>query len=247
MKKILVLTITVIIGISFASFCYGVGDATGYKITVQKVEAKTTSGTWVTVFELPIEIDVGTAALGIGGIGGFLSGNLPPGSYNNFRITFSETVKFTGSDGAHFTAAGGSITITGTNPDAARTDTWESEANLLTMVSYDEPDETHAAAEPAGEVTLILDLGAAKAGGDTDDFVQVSALPAAEFNPPVTIETSSVVSMFFDFDAVNTVRWIGVGPVNVMIFTPPLTGTQFGITVDGVTYTITAANMVFEF
>lgn len=247
MKKILFLVVAAIMSISFSSYCYGLGDAKTYKMTVQKVEAKRTDGTWVTIFELNIEIDVGQDAIGTGGIAAALSGNLPPGTYVNFRITVSETVKFSGQDGAgHFTAANGQITITGTDADAASTATWP--AAGLPNITYNEPQDTHSAAGPAREVTVNLDLGAAKAGGDNDNYLQVYAKQAAEFDPPVTIKKSSAVSMFFDFDTANTVQYIQTGGGNdIMLFTPPKEGSQFGITVDGVSYAITEPNMRVDF
>lgn len=248
MKKTLFLLIFLIITVSLIPQCYGLGDASTYKVTVQKVEAKQSDGTWITIFELNIEVDVGQDALGAGGIGAFLSGNLPPGSYLNFRITFSESVTFAGQDGSgHFTAASGNITITGTDADAASTNDWpDTMAELLALISYDEATETHADSGPAGEVTVNLDLGAGKAGGDTDNYCQVYG--KSDFATPVVIEDDSLVSMFFDFDTKDTVQYVQTGGGNdLMIFTPPKEGTQFGVTVDGTSYAITEANMRVDF
>ena len=71
---------------------------------------------------------------------------------------------------------------------------------------------------------------------------------SANLGTPMTVTSDSSVSMFFDFDTQGTVIYNDMGGLNnVMYFTPPQAGTQFGITVDGVTTTVTEANMRIDF
>lgn len=244
MKTFKYLLIMVVIGWFFAHFVsdsFAAGNPDTYKVTVQSVQLKNDAGNWVTIATPNQEIDIADA--GVGAVAGSFMNDavIPPGNYVNFKIVLSETVKFSGSDGAtNFTRSGGSITLTGGDANAASTATW---VDPLPVTTQTEAVESHHIGGPAGEVTVHLNLDA----GDADDYMEV--LGKADLTNPVVVTANSAVSMYFDFDTQGTVLHQAVGPPvdEIMIFTPPKEGTRFGITVDGTSLIITEADMRIDF
>lgn len=239
MKCFLTAITIVFILLYFTIESFAVGDAATYKVTVQSVQLKNDAGTWITIATPNQEIDIASAAAGAVA-GSFMNdATVPPGNYVNFKIVLSETMTFSGSDGANFTRSGGDVTITGNDAAAASTATWSGFPPNATPA---ESVESHQLAGPAGEVTVHLNLA-----GDTDNYIEVYG--RSDLTSPVSVTVSSAVSMYFDFDTQNTVihQLMGLPALNVMFFTPPQAGTQFGITVDGTSITITEAGMRIDF
>ena len=207
---------------------------------MQNVQIRQTDGTWVTVAQPNQEIDLASVAAGATAASLAAGVSVPPGQYDNFKIVVSETVKFSGSDGANYSNSGGAITIAGADAAAASTATW---AGFPPNANLTETTESYTAnLGSKGEVTATLDLDA----GDADNYMEIYA--SANLGTPMTVTSDSSVSMFFDFDTQGTVIYNDMGGFNnVMYFTPPQAGTQFGITVDGVTTTVTEANMRIDF
>lgn len=249
MKKILFLTIAVIIGVFLASdcYCYDIGNPSSYKITVQQLEGKRSDGVWENIFSLGMEIDI--AAAGQNSSAATISGFLPAGDYVNFRIYVSETIKYTGSItvGAttHYTKANGNITLTGSDTDAASTRTWPvGWPTSLPNVSFTISSSTWSSSWPAREVTANLNLGANKAGGDSDDYFIVTS--ANDLTTPITVNSNSEVNIAYYFDTEETLIYTAFGG-GIMFFLPPKEGTKFEITVDGSTFTIDKSNMAVDF
>lgn len=93
-----------------------------------------------------------------------------------------------------------------------------------------------------GEMTQICDL---VNGGDSNDTMTLYA--KTDRTTPIHIKKNSKISMFFDFDTQNTVHHGTIGANDFMYILPPQQGSEFGITVDGETYSISAANMRIDF
>ena len=237
MKKLTFLAVAIILSIFLISNCYAQGNAETYIVRVLRVEIRKTDGTWITIATPNQEIDITSA--NAGATVGSLSGFVPPGSYDNFRLRLSETMRFAGSDDAHYTRAGGDLTITGNVGTAASTATWVKDptenADLVENV------ESWTNTAPAGEVTAHLDLNA----NDGDNYIEVYATNNS--STPITVNADSAISMYFDFDTQGTIMHQNVAGDDIMTFLPPRTGTRFGITVDGTSLTILEANMRIDF
>lgn len=234
-----ILLIAIIGSIFFGAYSYAAGDASTYKITVQRIELKNTADTWVTIATPNQEIDI--ASVAAGAVAGSLLNDaaIPVGNYDNFRIRVSETIKVSGSDGANYTNASGSAILTG---DAATS------ADLPgTITAFTESAETWNNTS-AGEMTIQVNLD----GGDADSYFEVYG--TTDLATPISITLDSTISMWFDFDTQSTINYtaanglgVGIPASDAMYFTPPGSGTAFSITVDGTTTTITAANMTMAF
>ncbi|MCX5693535.1 MAG: hypothetical protein NT014_00120 [Candidatus Omnitrophica bacterium] len=193
------------------------------------------NGTWVTIATPNQELDIASGSQNAA-VGGF-SLTIPAGEYVNFRATCSETMKFSGSAGTHYTKAGGSITVKGDDATDASTATWASDPPATNNVT---PVGTHTLIlSQQGEVTMVADL---KNGGDIDDDMVVYAKTDLS---PISVKSDSRVSMFFDFDTQSTVHYESA--IDEMYLTPPKEGSQFGVTVDGVSYSVSEANMRTDF
>lgn len=239
MRKLLCISISIIILLYGYNFqvCYAAGDPTSYKITVQKFELKRTDDTWVTISQPNQEIDL--AAVDPGLAAGSLLGNIPSGTYDNFRLTISETIKVTGSDGANYTNQDGVAVMEG----SAATD---ADIDSMTPSAFNETSETWNNTS-AGEMSIQVNLDNA----DDDDYMQLYC--DSDFTP-LTVTTNSTISIWMDFDTENTVEFSaadswgpGLPATNIMLFRPPNEGSAFSITVDGTTVTVTAANMTNAF
>ena len=103
------------------------GNADTYKITVQKIQLKNSSGEWITIATPNQEIDIASVNAGSTVASFFNDASIPVGSYKNFKIVNSETIKVSGADGTHYTKSGGAVTISGTAASAASTETWPSD------------------------------------------------------------------------------------------------------------------------
>jgi hypothetical protein len=214
------------------------GNASTYKITVQSIQLKKDTGSWVTITSPNQEIDIASVAQN-SVASSFSNVVIPAGNYVNFKCVVSETVKFSGSDGAgHYTASGGVLTLTGDGTVNSTTD-WTAdppEAN----VTLTENAETHSAASE-GEITANLDIHPS----DGDNYMEIYKI--TDLATPIVVNASSKISMYFDFDTQNTIHYVSVAGNDTMYFTPPQTGTKFEMAVDGVTTTITEAEMKIDF
>ncbi|MDP1854177.1 MAG: DUF4382 domain-containing protein [Candidatus Omnitrophota bacterium] len=238
LKAIVIAATTALV---FAAYSYA-GNADTYKITVQSIQLKSSAGNWVTIASPNREIDI--ASVNSGAIAASLASDVsvPVGTYVNFKIVVSEIIKFSGSDGVNYTKAGGAVTVTGTAASAASTATWPT-APPTTVVTMTENTESHTAVlAQKGEITATMDMDA----GDADNYMEIYR--SNDLTTPITVNAGSTVSMFFDFDTQGTINYINLGGLNeIMFFTPPQSGTQFGITVDSVTTTINASDMRNDF
>ena len=247
MRRLLLLGFFVILTLVFAINCFATGDATTYKMTIQSVQLKSsTTGNWVTIATPNQEVDIVNDASGQNTVAAAIASGIeiPIGSYDNFKLVISETMYVAGSDGAHHTSAGSSVTMEGANANTASTALWGNLVGGITgagNVNLTETGESHKAAGTPAEVTFTLDLDA----GDADNYIEVYR--NGDLGTPLTMTASSVVSMWFDFDTQGTIEYVAAGPNDIMVFFPPQSGTAINVTVDGVTTTITEAQMRIDF
>jgi len=237
MKKLLYLTIFLLIYMHSMQACYAAGDPSTYKITIQKFEMQTTDDDWVTISESSQEIDI--VSVSGGAVAGTLGGVVPAGTYDNFRLTISETIKVTGNDGANYTNQDGVAILEGDSATAA-------DIGLLTPATFTETSETWNNSS-AGEMSIQVNLD----NGDADNYMQIYC--TSDFTP-LTVTADSAVSMWVDFDTEGTVHHAASGDwgpgfpaSDIMYFTPPNSGSAFSISVDGTTATVTAAQMTQAF
>ncbi|MFC1754644.1 DUF4382 domain-containing protein [Thermoproteota archaeon] len=222
-------------------------------MTVQAVKMRNAStGTWVTIAEPNEEIDIASVAQN-GGVAGTFAANIsiPVGTYDNFKLQLSETMKVSGNDGTNYTRQDGAVTINGSDGNAASTASWVAALPEATMV--ESVDTYSGSAE--GEVTVTINLDA----GDADGYIEIYYDDTSNPAISITVTESSEISMWFDFDTVGTILYYTNGECisdgftedgtgnGLCIFIPPQTGTQFQITVDGATTTITEPTMRIDF
>jgi hypothetical protein len=244
-KKILFFTVLMLaLLITISNNTSYAGNAATYKMTVQSIQLKKSDGTWVTIAQPNQEIDIASVSAGATAASLLSDAPIPVGQYVNFKMVFSETMKFSGSDGAHYTVAGSTVTVNGDNAGlSASTATWTTDPPANTTL--DETNESHSATEPAGgagEVTAVLNLDK----NDADNYIEVYR--GTDLATPISITADSAVTMFFDFDTQGTINYIDYGGTNdIMFFSPPQEGTQFQITVDGTTSTLSESQMQVDF
>ena len=116
MKKTLCAALAACLCVVCAAPAFADGDAEQFIVTVLKVEFKDVSGKWVKIAEPNRSADLlaDDPLLQMTN-----KGSIPPGTYVNFRITLSETIQFSGSDGENKTMAGGILTLGGTAPKSS--------------------------------------------------------------------------------------------------------------------------------
>jgi hypothetical protein len=237
MKITRFLIVTVFMILCFAGKSFALGNATAYWVTVKSIQLKNDAGQWVTIATPNQDLDIAGVSPGAVVHSFMNDAVIPPGNYVNFKVVLSETVRFAGTDGAtNITGGGGSITISGTAASAASTATWPAFPPTA-VCSLTENGETWKNSGSPELVTAYLDLA-----NDGNDYMEVLAM--SDLTTPVAIKSDSTISMYFDFDTQNTIL---LGGVQVMTFLPPQQGTQFGITVDGRSITVSAANMKIDF
>ena len=223
------------------------GNASTYKITVQSVQMRSaTTGQWVTIATPNQEVDI--AAVSASQVAGTLLSNvtIPVDTYDNFKMVLSETMNVSGSHNDAgtdwYTKANGTVTLTGDGTVDSTVD-WDADVtDNITPVEGANESATIILAEQ-GEVTFTLNIDPEP--GDGDSIIEIYA--TTNLSTPITFSANSVVAMSFDFDTQGTVMHADVGGNDVMAFFPPNEGTQFQITVDGTTTTITEASMRIDF
>jgi hypothetical protein len=249
MKRLFALFLLVLFPVS----SFAAGNADTYKMNVLKVSLKKSDGTWITIAQPNATIDIASAAPSASVAAMMSDTNIPAGSYVNFKIEAGKTWYVSGSDastalgclgGPYYTNTGGTIALVGTLSSAGSTATWTSDPP-----SGVTPTETLETATNVignkGEIAITLSLGAAGSGTASGN-VEISG--GGDLSTPIVINEDSTVSMSFTFDTQNTIHCVDLGGSNyAMFFTPPQAGTSFSITVDGVTNTITAAQMTMAF
>jgi hypothetical protein len=236
-KKMLLLLTILLVSLFNLSEVFA-GNASVYKMTVQAVQLKTSTGSWITIASPNTQIDV--AGVSANAIAGSILTNssIPVGEYVNFKLRMSETMIYSGTDGAAYTKSGGAITLTG-DGTCGTTDLFAADPPI-SQVTLTETAETYTAvAAEQGEVTATLNIDPA----DGDDYIEVTR--KTDLTTPISVKSDSEVSMYFDFDVNNTVHYVALA--GLVFYTPPQSGTKFGITVDGVTTTTTEADMRIEF
>lgn len=244
MKRIIFLGLFALLILTFliTPDSYAAGDAETYKMTVQRVQLKNdATDTWVTISTPNRELDI--AAVNAGAVAGTLVGDstIPVGNYDNFKMVISETLSFSGADGTNYSKSGGTITVTGSDANAASTATW---GGALPNSTFTESVESHTAvAGEQGEVSVTLDLDA----GDADNYFEVYL--QNDLTNTINITANSKVTMSFDFDTQGTINYINAGGAvgNAMFFSPPQEGTEFVITVDSTSTTISESQMRTDF
>ena len=228
----------IVMDLSFA------GNTDTYKITVQSIQLKNTDGQWVTIATPNQELDIAAVSSGAVAASFLNKASIPAGSYDNFKLVISETMKVSGSDvdggTTYYTRSGGAVTITGDDSNAASTSTWVGALPNATLAET--TDTATTVLRQKGEVTYTLDLKAS----DGNDYIEIYS--TTDLATPITVNVNSTISMWFDFDTAGTVHYqlIGAGD-HAVFYTPPGEGTAFSITVDGTTSTITADQMRLDF
>ncbi|MFC1704362.1 hypothetical protein ACFL1E_06250 [Candidatus Omnitrophota bacterium] len=258
MKRGLFITLIALINIiCLASLCFAAGNPTSYKTTVQTVQLKSaTTGSWITIASPNAEIDLVQDASGAGTVAASFATDvtIPVDTYDNFKLIISETMQVTGCDGTDCTATNGALTLNGNNVCAASTALWDTcgAQGIFTAgaVILEETADTYSNGS-AGETTYTLNLHAEPTDGD--NFIELYR--NGDLTTPITVTATSVISMWFDFDTIGTVRYIGapgggdtdLGSNGITMFLPPQEGSAFSITVDGATSSITADNMRIDY
>lgn len=247
LKLLPLVGINILFGIlCFVNNAYAIGDATHYYVTVQEILLKQVGGGWITIASPNQEMDLcnvgaGQAAATIGA-----SMKIPAGEYDNFKIKVSSTMRFEGADGASYTKEGGTITMEGghSGGKGASTTTWDGPGDTPGLdVEPGASSGTYTTnVLEQGLVTIVLNLDP----GDSDGFMEVYGI--TNLTTPISVKEDSAISMWFDFDTKSTVGYtVAPGPVDIMYLLPPRYGTEYSITVDGVTTSISAANMRIDF
>ena len=252
MKKILLALLAATLPMLAAVTASAAGNPDTYKVTVKKIQLKTQAGSWVTIAQPNQEIDI--AAANAGAVAGSLMSDsaIPAGNYVNFRMVIAKNISVKGSDsasgtcvGTHYTKSGGAITLTGTAASAGKTTTWTADPPVATVNLAETAATDTTVLGDQGEMTITLSLGAAS-GGTASDGLEIEG--QADLGSPISVLETSTVSMSFSFDTQSTVHCQQTGMASYsMFFTPPGAGTAFGITVDGNSQTISAANMQVTF
>ncbi len=227
------------------------GAPSEYIVHVEKIQLKNAvSNTWVTIGTPNVDVNIADVSPGAVAAS-FSSGiSIPAGTYNNFKIIISKTFTIKGyiNDGGtdYYTKAGGSLTMNGTVASDGSTATWPGGALPSGTVQLNETGDTVTTTAPAGEATYTLDLN-----GSTSD---IEMYLKTDLATPITITASSTISMWFSFDTQGTLQHFSfgscatdVGADGCISFTPPATGTKFGITVDGTTTTLNGSDMRIDF
>jgi hypothetical protein len=245
LKLFPLVVLNVILGLFvLMSNAYALGNATHYFVTVQEVLLQKVGGGWVTIATPNQAVDIcnvsaGQAAATIGA-----SIKIPAGEYNNFKLKLSSTMQFEGSDGVRYTKENGTITLTGGQDDgrAASTVNWGAVTPGNDVAATSNIGSYTASASENGLVTITLNLH----NGDVDGYMEVYG--AVNLATPISVKEDSAISMWFDFDTQSTVgytnAWLGS---DIMYLLPPRYGTQYSITVDGVTTAVSANDMRIDF
>lgn len=235
-------TIIILLGIFFSSISYAIGNASTYKMTVQSIQLKRDSDdTWVTISSPNQEIDIASVTAGATAASLVSGSNIPAADYDNFKLVISETFSVSGSDGTNYTKSGGAVTVTGDDSSDASTATWDTTPPSGCTLAETTESHTTTVSEQ-GEMTCSLNLDAS----DSDNYIEVYL--QNDLSTPISVTGNSVVTMTFDFDTQGTINYIDYGGTNdMMFFTPPGEGTEFTITVDGTTTTISESQMKVDF
>ncbi len=243
--KLLVLLLVILVGASFCAVDVFAadGNAQSYKTTVKRIELKNDAGSWVIIATPNQEIDLVGVAAGAAAASLLNDSAIPAGNYVNFKIVIDETFKVTGCDSTNLncTKVGGSATFTGSAATAA-------DIVGMTVSGFTNPASTYVNANTPGEMTMEINLDS----GDADDDIEIYA--TTDLSPAIEIKATSTISMWFDFDTQGTIAYAGVGNLGgglptsaAMYFKPPAAGTEFSITVDGSTTSVTSAQMTMAF
>lgn len=242
----------------FSASVFAAGTPTSYKVTVKAVQLKNSAGQWVTIAAPYQEVDIASASAGQSVASLFSDTVIPAGIYVNFRVVLSETFRVSGTDTVYSTAAGGVLNVSSTDPSKTGSTTtaeWNFDPNnagsvlgFASLLSSSQPVDCVKVAGTPGEMTVNLNLSN---DADSDIFVQgVGDLSIAD---AVEIKGDSEVTMSFSFDMNDSVLEIDPTPGavdsgdEVIAFLPPQEGTEFTITVDGVTEVVDSTMMAMEF
>lgn len=243
----------------FVSFSvFAAGNPTVYKVTVKAVQLKNLAGQWVTIAAPYQEVDIASASAGQAVASLFSDSVIPAGSYVNFRVVLSETLRVAGTDTVYSTVAGGILNISSTDPSktgSTSTAEWNfdptnpaSALGFAALLTSAQPVDCVKLAGTPGEMTVNLDLD-----NDADSDIFVQGIADLSIADAVGINGDSEVSMSFSFNMNNSVLEIDPTPGaadsgdEVIAFLPPQEGTQFTITVDGVAKSVTGDMMEMQF
>ncbi len=212
------------------------GDATRFIVTVKKVEFKDISGNWVKIAEPETDADL------LADDPLFLAtndGSIPSGTYVNFRITLSETIRFSGSDGENKTLEGGVLTLGGTaskSTDMPRND-------IRTFVQ-DAPTWNTAV---EGLMTEHLDLDYQ----DRDDVMEITT--RWPFPKPILVKEKSAIKIAMGLDLKKSLHYAwpdyfsGIQSSEAMYFLPPKDVSEVMVKVDAKSVLITGEAIEWSF
>lgn len=176
-----------------AGAAYATGDASRFIVRVEKIELQSASGAWVTLAEPKADVEITTEGAAL--LETKNAGLVPPGEYQNVRITLSETVRFAGRDEKYFTKEGGEITIGGTSSKAADLGTLEIKTFKTAKPTLTETEAEH------GLVTQHLNL-------DFEDRDDVSTIATTRpFKKKLAVKEGSSLRVSLGLDVRGTVRY----------------------------------------
>jgi len=126
---------------------FAAGDSTSFKVTVEKVYLKNSTGDWILAGEPKSTVDLAVE----GPVFSMQNdGRVPPGEYLNAKVVLSETVRFSGTDGENKTKAGGKLRLGGTASKA-------SDMGALSVSRFEQASPTWTK-ETEGEMEQTIDL-----------------------------------------------------------------------------------------
>lgn len=224
--------------LSAACPAWAKGDPKSCILTVVEVQIKTTSGEWISVFKGKKEFDVVQEEAGV--TVDNKDGQVPEGTYENVKLIFSETIRFTGRDGEHRTKAGGVILLKGEAREARDVDQAD-----ITEIQVSKPVWTEEGEE--GEVSETLDFDYA----DNDKVMEVFS--RRPFLKTLTVKKNSVirVGLNVDFRGRLMFAWknffTGFESPEIVYLLPPTEVAELWMKIDGVTALSTKETIEWTF
>jgi len=188
---------------------FAAGEATHYWVTVKKIEFRNLSGQWVTAMEPNKAIDLVDPESKFSFQNG---GKIPPGDYEIFKITLSETFKVSGSDGEKKTKTGGEIVVGGTASKAS---------DLPGEITSLQERSPTLSKDTEGEMTVHVNLD----HEDRDDIIEIYG--KRPFPKPLTIKANSKIVVALVFNLKETIHFAwkdsvapGLPAADVIYFLP---------------------------
>lgn len=236
MKNTFLAVLAALLCVVYGTPALAEGDATRFIITVLKVELKDASGNWVKIAEpnKAANLLADDPLLQMTN-----NGSIPPGTYVNFRITLSETIRFSGNDGENKTLEGGVLTLGGTASKSS-----DMPRNEIKTFVQDIPTWNTAA---EGLMTEYLNLDYE----DRDDVMEITGRRL--FTKPIVVKEKSMIKVAMGLDLKRSVHYAwpdyfsGITSKEAMYFLPPKEVAEVTVKVDAKTALVTGEAIEWAF